>query len=186
MLPAPNSPLSRLAALALLLLVLAGLGLGAVAPLLRAYRVTLAALEEDLQSLKRYERVGRRGAALRRSIEALERDGAGAALWLPRGSDGAAVAALRNRLQRALNCTGARLIGLQPLPAEPVDGYRRVGLRLHFAADLDGLRRVLHALESGRPAAVLDNLSVRARPAAAAATPLDIQVDVLAFKPEAA
>jgi general secretion pathway protein M len=185
MAPTPQSLALRLAALALFALLLAGFGIGVVAPLVHEYRATLAGLEADLQGVRRDQRIARREAVLRRSIEALGGGPADALPWLPPGSDAAAVAALRERLQQALNCTGVQPAGMQPLPAATTDGFRRVGLRLRFAATIDGLRRVLHALESGRPSLVLDNLSIRAaeRSDADPAVPLEARIDVLAFQP---
>ncbi len=188
MMPTRNSPLSRLAALTILILVLATLGVGVGAPLAHRYRASVQEIEGSLRSLEVNRRVARREAVLRGTIERLEENRALDGLMLPAGSDGAAVAAMQNRLQSIIGDAGAQLTSTQVLPVEPGPGTRRIGLRLQFAADIDGLRRILHALESGRPAAVLDNLSVRGRTARAigAVNPLDVRVDVYGFKPAAA
>ncbi|MFQ5953720.1 MAG: type II secretion system protein GspM [Kiloniellales bacterium] len=184
--PVRGSPLSRLAALGLLILVVVAFAYGVGTPLLDRYQAKRAEIEESLQSLRVHRRAARRETALRRTIERLEESRPLDGLLLPSGSDGAAVAAMQERIQSIIADTGARLTSALALPVEPGQGHRRIGLRLQFEADIEGLQRILYALESGRPAVVLDNLFIRGRTSRAigAVNPLDTRVDVLAFKPE--
>lgn len=183
-----NSLPSRLAACGLLLLVLAVLGFGLGTQLVHRVQASLAEIEDSWQSLQVNQRVARREAALRRAIERLRQDRALDGLLLPAGSDGGAVATLQDRVQAIITGAGARLTSAQALPVEPGQGHRRIGLRLQFAADIEGLRAILHGLESGPPAVVLDNFFVRGRTSRAVGTinPLDVRVDVFAFKQEGA
>ena len=183
-----NSLPSRLAALGLLLLALIALGFGLGVPLVHQYRASLARIEASLQFLEVNRRIARREAALRQAIERLKEDRDLDDLLLPAGSDGGAVAILQDKVQSIISAAGARLTSTQALAVEPGQGHRRIGLRLQFAADIEALRRILHDLESGRPAVVLDNLFVRGRTSRAvgAVNPLDVRVDVFAFKREPA
>ncbi len=182
---ARGSPPSRLAAPGLLAVVVAAFLYVAGAPLMAQYRAKQAEIAATVQSLRVHRGAGRRQAALRRTIDRLEDSRSLDGLLLPSGSDGAAVAAMQERTQSIIGDAGARLTSALALPAEPIEGHRRIGLRLQFAADVEGLRRILHALESGRPAVVLDNLFIRGRTSRAigAVNPLDTRVDVFAFKP---
>ncbi len=183
-----NSLPSRLAALGLLLLALIAAGFGLGVPLVHQYRTSVAQIEESLQFLQLNRRIARREVALRQAIGRLKESRALDGLLLPAGSDGGAVAILQDKVQGIITQAGARLTSTQALPVEPGQGHRRIGLRLQFAADIEALRQILHGLESGRPALVLDNLFVRGRTARAVGVvnPLDVRVDVFAFKPEAA
>ena len=182
---ARGSPASRLAALGLLAVVVAVFAYVAGAPLMAQYRAIQAEIAATLQSLGVHRDAGRREAALRRTIDRLEESRSLDGLLLPRGSDGAAVAAMQAHTQSIIGDASARLTSALALPAESREGHRRIGLRLQFEADTEGLRRILHALESGRPAMVLDNLFIRGRTSRAigAVNPLDTRVDVFAFKP---
>lgn len=183
-----NSLPSRLAALGLLLLALVALGFGFGAPLVAHYQASVARIEASLHRLEVNRRIARRDAALRQAIERLKENRALDGLLLPAGSDGGAVAILQDKVQSIITQAGARLTSTQALPVEPGEGHRRIGLRLQFAADIEALRRILHGLESGRPALVLDNLFVRGRTSRAVGVvnPLDVRIDVFAFKQEAA
>ncbi len=183
-----NSLPSRLAALGLLLLALIAAGFGLGVPLVHQYRASVAQIEESLQFLQVNRRIARREVALRQAIGRLKESRALDGLLLPAGSDGGAVAILQDQVQSIISAAGARLTSTQALPVEPGQGHRRIGLRLQFAADIEALRRILHDLESGRPAVVLDNLFVRGRTSRAvgAVNPLDVRVDVFAFKREPA
>lgn len=179
---------SRIAALGLLIAVLAIFGLGVGAPLTREYRLILADVDRYRVALDAYRRVARREANLHRTIESLKRNPSLEDVLLPPGSDSGATAAIQDRVQSIIGSAGAWLTSVQPLPATPVDGHRRVGLRAAFATDIRALRDILYALEHGRPVMILDNVYVHARTSRAvgATYPLEVRIDVFAFKPEAA
>ena len=183
-----NSAASRTAALGVLAAFLLVVGVGAGLPLVAEYRLTVAHVEHSRSMLGAYERIARREAVLRRGRDSLARARSLDGLLLPPGSDGAAIAALQNRLQSIVRDAGASLSSVQALPAVTEDRHRRIGLRVQFAANVDSLRTIFHALEYGRPAMVLDDLSIRARSSRAVGVdnPLEVRVDVFALMPEGA
>ncbi|MGQ0676965.1 MAG: type II secretion system protein GspM [Rhodospirillales bacterium] len=185
---------SRLLALTLLALAVAGAALGIVLP--------LRALEQSLgEEVAHYRRMLETHAAIAVRRGDLARTAAAAnpqamvELLLAGNTDAAATAALHDRVRELVAATRATLISIQALPsaeagaqsgqsASPPTAPRRIGLRVQFAADLPGFQRVIHALEGGRPAVVVTNLYLRARTSRAAgdANPLDVQMDLVGFR----
>jgi hypothetical protein len=172
--------LSRVAAVAILVLLVAGLYLGAVAPLYAAYQDSVAGIASRQQTLRRYQHTQRQEAAL-----LAERDrvsGNGRTILLSPASDSAAAAELQKQAEAVIATTGARLVSVQTLPAADVEMLRRVGIRVRFTADITALRDILFALEFGKLTLQLDNLSIAARTSRAASGQLAIGFDILAYK----
>jgi general secretion pathway protein M len=193
--PAQSRPLrSRWLALGLLVAAVLGALLGVVLP--------LNALEESLardiafyrRALAQHQAVALRRGELQRAAE-LADPAALAQLLLAEGTDAAATAGLHERLRELVAASRASLISIQALPAaetaapgQAAAGPRRVALRVQFAADLPAFQRIVHALESGRPAVLVSAMYLRARSARAAgvANPLDVQMDLVAFRRDGA
>ncbi len=191
---------SRLLAVALLAAAVLAVVLGVVLPL----RALHYSLEQEVAHFRRmlaaHQSVaGRRGELTRAAVAADPQ--AMAELLLAGNSDAAATAALHDRVRELIAASRANLISIQALPssevapqpqagqpASPPAGPRRIGLRVQFAADLPGFQRVVHALESGRPAVLVSNMYLRARTARAAGqvNPLDVQIDLVAFRRDGA
>lgn len=177
---------SRIAALCLLIVVMAIFGLVLGLPLVREYRLALADVERYRVALDGYQHIAQREANLRQWIESLKRNRSLKEVVLPSGSDSGATAAIQDRVQSIIGSAGAWLTSVQPLPATPDDGHRRIGLRVAFATDIRALRDILYALEHERPVMILDNVFIHARTSRAvgAAYPLEVRIDVFVFKPE--
>jgi hypothetical protein len=174
----------RAAALALASAAAAVFGLLVVPPLVSGYRAAVAKVAQYRDAIAGYERMAAREAGLRRSIEAVRREGRIEGMLLPAGSDSGAQAAIQARIQSAAGAADADLISVEALPALAVEGFQRIGMRVQFQADVAALRAVLHALEQGQPAMVLDNVIVHAQTARAvgATHPLAVRLDAFAFK----
>lgn len=186
-LPRAGSPRARLVALALLAGAVLALLLAVVLPLGALHARLAADIAAYRDALALEAEIAQRRAELRDAARALGDPGALNELLLAGGSDAVAMAGLHERTRELIAAARASLISIQQLPPGEEGGYRRIALRVQFAADLPGFQRIVHALESGRPAVVVTNLYLRARSARAAgvANPLDVQMDLLAFRKEA-
>ena len=176
---------SRLAALGLLLVACGILGICVGLPLYGAYERTLSEISRYQRDLDHYRRVLQTETSLNNAIESVEQNRDIEELLLDAGSDSIAVAELHNQLQGIVGATGAALETVEALPPQQEDGHRRLGLRIQFACDINALRNVLYGLEYGRPAMILDNIFIHARSTRAIgiADPLNVRIDVFAFKP---
>ena len=92
----------------------------------------------------------------------------------------------------ATDAASPRLVQLINLAIEgELDGAEKAELEQILAADAAARSRggrIAYALESGRPAVIVTNLYLRARSARAAGivNPLDIQMDLIAYRKEGA
>lgn len=180
----PNgTPLARVTAAAILTIVLALIWLILVDPLVTAYDQAVFEVRQLRAQLITTRNRTENGDALRGELDSLRSQISDRALLMENVSDGAAVARLQQRVEGLLERSDARLSSVQALPVRPSDGFRQVGLRLQFSADVVSLRAVLHGLEFGQPAVVLENTFVHARTdrAVGLARPLTVRTDVFAF-----
>ena len=186
--PARKTTAARLAALALLASLIAAAAAAIGVPLGVEYGAVLAEIEGQRIAIDGYRAVAARAPALRAEIAALENDASLEGLALAPGSDSAATAAMQDHVQTVVTDAGAWLATVDVLTPTPADGYRRIGLRVQFSADIGALGAILRALEYGRPAMVVDKLYVHARTSRAVGNdrPLEVRADLFAFKPEGA
>lgn len=175
----------RIAALALASAAVVAGGLVVVPPLVAACRSAVAKVEHYQDAIAGYERLAARAAELERAVDSVQREGRLEGLLLPPASDSGAAATIQARIQSIAAAAGADLLSAEALPVVVVEGFQRVGMRVQFATDIAALRAILHALEYGQPALVLDNVFVHAQSARAVgvALPLAVRLDVFAFKP---
>ena len=170
--------LSRAAALAILLALVAAVWLGPVALYqgLRADDET--ALAAAAATLARDQ-----------SVVAAQDSGPGdaATILLPALSDAEAAALLQETMKRAAQATDVEIEAIEVLAPDTLAGSARVGLRLHARGDTSGIARLLYAVSASRPLVYADNLHIAAHGAAqGAAQILDFEFEVSAFKAGAA
>lgn len=122
------------------------------------------------------------------SDDAMEQTGAlHDLLLLPGSTVTNAQAGLQQIIDGLAGESGVSLLSFEPLSSEGADnGFGRVGGRVRATADLAGLQRFLHGLESHRPVLFLDRLYVRARtPQGQESDGLDVQLDIFGFRAQA-
>lgn len=86
---------------------------------------------------------------------------------------------LQGLLVQQLAQVGGQLVSVQVLPPDP-DDDRRVGVRLDAALTHDQLRRLLHAVEGGRPRLMVTGLELR--PADEDGTRLSLSLTVIGLR----
>ncbi len=172
---------SRLAAVALVVVLLAAAYVVIGVPLHSAYNDANSRIAASRLQITAAQRQSEDRAA---AANALRESGGEGTLLLAERSDASAAATLQTRLQAILESNAAQLVSVEALPATDVDGYRAVRIRVQFSTGHLGLPRILHALESTRPVAILDNLTINARSARVTGIerPLDVRIDVTAFR----
>jgi hypothetical protein len=142
-----------LLALSLLMLALAGmLGLAA-APYFRLGALTQETAENrqllamlDAQMARQSARGG---------------DTDPAALMLQGETAGIAGAALQRLVNDHISAAGGQVSTLQLLPPRPSGGTTQLALGVAMRIDIDGLRNVLHAIETGEPLLFVDDIAIR-------------------------
>lgn len=173
--------LQRLAAVALLLLVVLVGYAGLAAPLATHYAALAQREQQTALLLARYQRIVARAEAPR--AETGLPDLPLNEIYLPGDSPAQAVAALQDRVKSAATDAGARLGSVEVLAPRADDGLTRQAVRARLTADTGSLQQMLHRLEASRPLLLLDNLYVRARDTRSDTSRLrlDVRIDVVGF-----
>ena len=180
----PEGARGRALALGIAAIVLASVWLAAGQPLLAAYADRADALERRAALATRMADVAASLPELQREAAARSHDAPPAAATLAGASDALAGAALQSLIEGMSNSAGGHLSSTEALPAEQVGAYRRVALRVAVDATWPVLVRLLQDIERATPRMFIDDLQIRAQPAAEKLRepPLDISFTVLAFR----
>jgi Tfp pilus assembly protein PilO len=178
----PDGWRGQLLAMAVNLVVLAVVWTVIVAPLLDWYA-------DRAQTLDERHAVARRIAEEAATLPALQaqaprEDAAGPApnAMLEGDSDAIAGAALQLLVRQMAAGSGVSLNSVEVLPAEALDGYRRIGLRVALAGRWAELAHMMASIEQAAPRMLLDDVRIHGAPLRNAALPMDASFTVLAFR----
>lgn len=152
---------SRFAAFALLAVAL----LTAWTLLVEPYRALLAAQEAELRDGRdRLGHLTRIAATVPELAAALERVGANgeaaADPHLSGASEALAAATLQSRLGALAERAGMAITAVEPTQAADAATTGRVALTVSLNGSIDGVRRLLHAIESDRPLLFVEELDL--------------------------
>ena len=158
-----NPSFRRLVAVLLLVLAVLGVIRFAVTPAWTAFSNDAERVAELGNSIARFERLAAKLEENRTRLSALREAGLQSSFILAEATSTLASVGLQDRIQAAVQSNGGRLISSQVLPEAPVGGLIRVAVRGRMQLSSDSLQRVLHALESGLPYVVIEDLMVLSR-----------------------
>jgi hypothetical protein len=164
------------AALALLLL-----------PVLLLHRHYDEAIADTTDRVDRMRRVAAQAPELRRALDAMKaRDGR--RFFLKNTAPNLAGAELQELVKAAVENNGGRITTSQNTSARDDGRFKQIGVNVQFFATTPALQKILAALESQQPYAVVDGITVRPlnafrgfKPAAGAEPEVNVQLDVVAF-----
>lgn len=152
---------SRLLALALLVLVVAiAWGLVAV-PLTAAFDAQETRIERATALLARYEKALDDEPNLRAEIEALRQSDGSPDPFLKGVSSQIIAANLQNRIQTLVAGEPGDIRSIQVLPESEEDGFEKIGLRVTLTAGIPTMQKIFYDIETSVPALFIDNLDVR-------------------------
>jgi Tfp pilus assembly protein PilO len=183
----PGLPASRfrrrLLALALLVSAAATLWLVGAGPFAES---VIERHEREMAQRALLQRLeSRRGEApaLRRQLDALERDLASPTLLLRAASPSQAGAALQSIVRGLLDAEGLTAGQFQPLPTVAAGALTRIAVRIELRTTLAQLHALLRGIEAHRPLIRVGDALVAAPrgTSAAAEDPLTVRLDVLAM-----
>jgi general secretion pathway protein M len=155
--------LSRLLALALLVLVIAVPYLVIVRPYIEALGEGRETLAETVALRDRYVALAAGGAAIDAKVGTLRDEGDGEAAYLQGASEALVSADLQNRVKTVVQANGGVLNSTQILDATNEEGFRRLAVRVRMSGGSEALYKVLYALETERPFLFIDNIDINAR-----------------------
>jgi general secretion pathway protein M len=178
---------SRILAVALLALaVLLGLTI-LLAPFLLLHRHYDAAIEALQDRIDVYRRVAAQTPELRKALEALSaRDGH--RFFLKNAAPNLAGAELQDLVRAAIENNGGRITTIQIAQPREESRFRQIGVSVQLFATTPNLQKILYALETQAPYALVDNITVRPlnafrgfKPPPGAEPELSVMLDVSGF-----
>lgn len=117
-------------------------------------------LAERRDKLERFTRIAATRTDVARQLEAMR--GRDTRKFFLRAGPGAlAVAEAQEAIRAMVEQAGGRLITMQALPAKEEGRYRQVAAQVQLAANIQALRRILHAVENHTPMLFVENLMVK-------------------------
>ncbi len=154
---------SRAAALAILLELIAILYLGIAMPIVDAYQSIGDNTAQLQEQLHRYQRAGSDRAQRQAELAALEQRSSAADGFLQGANDTLVAAEIQNRLKSLADTAHAELRSTQVLPVQDEGALRRISVRGQFATTMPGALQIFHGLESQSPLLFVDNVDIRSR-----------------------
>lgn len=187
MIAALSTPVRRLVALSLLILLPGAAYVLLVAPLLEHYETQQLRISDLRDQAARYQRIAGEAPALERQLAALRQASRSADGYLVAANETLAGAQLQARLKSIVEQAGGSIRSSQPLPPRQDASLVRITVRVHATHRLDSLVQVVAAITGEAQVLTIDHMHVRARSAAAntpssdAQAPLDVRLDVSGF-----
>jgi general secretion pathway protein M len=159
----PVAVLSRLLAVALLALLVAGVYLAGVRPLIATYRANEQAIAEARELVGRFEGAAVGEHDLEQRVQELTELHASEPYYLTRETEALAAVELQDRVRESINKNGGTVRSLQPLPAEKESEFQRVTLRIQMTTTIGSLFYIVYELETTQPFLFLSNVDIKSR-----------------------
>lgn len=154
---------NRAAAVSLLLLLIALVGVLLINPLWERYASNRDLIADLEDKVVRFESVATREAELERQFSTLERTSNLGELTLQADSATLAAADLQERVKAAVQAAGGSLTSTQVLEPEKVSSFERVSVNVRMTGSTPAVQKSLYSLETGSPVLVIDDLLVVTR-----------------------
>jgi hypothetical protein len=154
---------SRAAALAILVALIAILYLGIAMPIVDAYQSIGDNTVQLQEQLRRYQRAGNDRAERQAELASLAHRSSAADGFLQGANDTLVAVQIQNRLKSLADASHVELRSTQVLPAQDEGALRRISVRGQFATNVTGALQIFHGLESQYPLLFIDNLDIRSR-----------------------
>lgn len=172
----------RLAAVALLVLAILAAHILIVAPLIALYEARETRLDMLATRALRVAAQHGSGDDAARRLAALESAGTARAIFWPGATEAVAAAALQEQMRALLAQSGAQVETTEALPSTIDGALPRIALKLRFSGDIDQVSRVIHGVETLRPALVVDRLAIRTQNSARSDAPeLSVELQLSGF-----
>jgi general secretion pathway protein M len=175
------SPLvSRVLAVALLLLVVSAVAIGVVMPIVDGFARADLANQELRLALARGRVLDQELKNRTAQLTEVRKVQASQAGFLEGSNESLATAQLQNRLKTIVEAGGGDLRSTQVLPVRDEGKFRRIIVRGQMATSTAALQRIFYDIEAASPYLILDNIDIRARPSPRARedVPTDPMLDV--------
>lgn len=155
-----SPPMSRIAAVGLLLLLIAVAYSLIISPIWGMYATNRDTIAQQQELLQRYQRLAANAHDLSQQLAALRKRPVSGEGYLQGDNETLVSAQLQSRIRNVTQTSGGKLTSTQVLAGIDDNGFRRIGVRVTMTADITDLQRMLHTLEGDRPYLFLDNVDI--------------------------
>lgn len=173
-----NRVLSKLAAVALLVGLVAFIGLFVIGPVVGYFTDRRDEIAEQRRLLTRLTAAGAPMATVTPS-----KPGSDGEIFLAGNSDALRLAELQSLTGRIAELEGVELRSTRSLPVREREGLRLLGLEANMRTTIDQLQKMLYRIENGRPYVIVEDLQVTPPPLIAGDVSgtgiLDVRVNLL-------
>ena len=151
---------SRMLALSLLLVLVALIIASIAAPVFLLNRHYGQEIEQQLDLLARYSRIGATAPELTKQLETLKARGA-RGFFLKNSVPALAASEVQEIVKSLVESNGGKIASMQ-IPVHKDDGnYRKVTVNIQMSAKISATQKIFYALETQHPYLILDNVSMR-------------------------
>ncbi len=155
----------RIIAWSLVVVLAAAIYSAIVAPALRTHQKIDEKRERIEELLAGFARIADAGTGIEDRLGSLKASQAGSGLYLDGKTQAQAGADLQERLTAMIRRNGGTVKSSETISSNMKDQPRRLTVRIQFTAYLRDVQKVLHGLESGRPALLIETLEIAIRTA---------------------
>ncbi len=186
----PGSLIAKMAAVAILVILLLASYQLIIQPLIGLYQTNRDKITRSYELLQRYQALADEGPVLIERLASLDDDQEAFAGYLEGPSDALAAAQLQNLATDIIEATKGDIKSSQTLPVVVIEAdptVRRPGVKLRFETSIDGLAAALYDLETVEPHLFIDQMIVtsgrarRAHPETDEDTKLDVRLDLFGY-----
>lgn len=151
---------SRMLALSLLLVLVALIIAMVGMPVFWLHRHYDQAIEQQVDLLARYSRIGATAPALAKQLEELKAKNA-RRFFLKSTVPALAASEVQEMAKSVVESNGGKITSMQ-IPEHKDDGnYRKVTVNIQISARISAAQKIFYALETQHPYLILDNVSIR-------------------------
>jgi Tfp pilus assembly protein PilO len=178
-----SKPMSRAAAIALLVAVLAVLAFGIVLPIVQGFDDRAQSVEGQRQELAEYLAVAGQDASVR-NLEQRRQAELALGEFLPGDSELVAQADLQSKLNNFAQTSGLRIRSARKLPDRERGSVKTMGMGISLTADIESVVKFLYAIETARPYLLVEAAEISpmggANPATVGPHMLEVRLDIYA------
>jgi general secretion pathway protein M len=119
-------------------------------------------LAEKQDRIERYQRIASTRSAISRQLDAM-RAKETRKFFLRTGATALSAAEAQEAVRSIVETSGGKLITMQAPSSREEGRYRQITVVVQLTANVQALRRILHALESNMPYLFVDNVTIRSQ-----------------------
>ena len=163
--PGTSRSLRRIAAWGLVVVLIVAVYGAVVAPLVQTHQRLDSERARTEDMLAGFARIANAGAGNQDRLGDLKASQSGSGLYLDGETQAQAGAGLQERLIAMIRGNSGTVKSSESIPLNTEDHPRRLTVRVQFAAYLRDIQKIIHGLEGGSPALLVDSLEITSRTA---------------------